>query len=54
MARLAICLAIVFFIIMYVHVNESKPTFISSVFPEQTWHRNINVPIEHMVSKIFI
>jgi len=52
MARLAVFLAIVFFIIMHVHVNESKPIFIPATFLEQLWSTELDFPFEQrMVCK---
>jgi hypothetical protein len=49
MARLAVFLAIVFFIIMHVHVNESKPIFIPSTFLEQLWSTELDFPFEQRI-----
>jgi len=52
MARLIVCFAIIFFIIMNIHLNESKPMYILSEFLEQSWPKDIDFPIERLVCKI--
>lgn len=54
MARLGLCLAIISFLIIQIHINECKPIFIPSEILEQAWLKNIDIPSERIVYRYLI
>jgi hypothetical protein len=52
MNRLSIYISIILFVLLNVHVNESKPVFIPLEYLERAWPGELDLPVEHIVCKM--